>query len=466
MLFTPPKFLQPIINKVDAVLRPIPGRYGRIFKEYYDLLEKSQWWTKSELEEYQLSNLKRIIKHAYDNIPYYNRVFKENAIKPEDIKNLEDIKKIPFLNKEIVRKNLSDLIARNVAKKDTEYVTTGGSTAIPVGLFIEKKTNLIRFAFEWRAWNWMDYHFREPCVVLRGRVLKNRISLYDPVNNYLILSAYKMTEDNLKKYLDLINGFRPKIIRAYPSSATVLARYIKEKKIKFNQEGFLKAISTSSENLYDSQRNFLEQAYRCKVFDKYGNSEQATILGECAKHEGYHDFMEYSLTELVDTKGNDIKEEGGSGEIVSTVFTNRAMPLIRYRSEDLATYTNKLCSCGRKLKLYSEIIGRKQEMIITKLGNLITMTALIFATHSPIFKNVKQFQFIQNEPGKLLLKIIKNDSYAREDTNTILQELENKLEKQLTIQLQFVNEIPLTPRGKYRFLIQNLPIDTFENHEK
>ncbi|GAF84516.1 unnamed protein product, partial [marine sediment metagenome] len=169
----------------------------------------------------------------------------------------------------------------------------------------------------------------------------------DVENNYLILSTYDMTEENLPRYVKKIEEFKPKVIRGYPSALDILARFIKENNLTINKKRNIKAISTSSENLYPAQRKLIEGIFKCAIFDKYGNCEQVTILGECEKHAGYHDFMEYSYMEILDTEGKPVTEEGQIGEIVSTGFTNYAVPFIRYKPEDLVEYTTHKCSCGR-----------------------------------------------------------------------------------------------------------------------
>ena len=343
-----------------------------------------------------------------------------------------------------------------------DYGTTGGSTAVPLGLYIEKKTHNIRMAFEWREWNWMGYNFGDKCVVLRGNVIsrfengKRAWWEYDPFNNYLILSSYDMTEENLFKYVEKIEEFQPKVIRGYPSALDILARFIKQHDLKINKKGNIKAISTSSESLYQSQSELIENVFGCKVYDKYGNFEQVCMFGMCGKREGYHDFMEYGITEIIGKDGKTVTKEGGIGEIVGTEFTNYAFPLIRYKPEDLAVWTNKRCSCGRELPLIKRIEGRLQELIVTKKGNLISMTAINM--HSDVFNNVKQFQFVQEEKGKVVMDIIKKTSYTDKDTEYILSELYKKMGDGIDIEIVFVDEIPKTKRGKYRFLIQKLPI--------
>jgi len=95
---------------------PVPLRYGKTFRQMYAFLQESQWWSREQLEEYQLEQLGRLLEHAYENVPYYRRVFDERGLKPKDIQDFKDLQQLPYLTKEIIQNNLSDLVAKNCLK--------------------------------------------------------------------------------------------------------------------------------------------------------------------------------------------------------------------------------------------------------------------------------------------------------------------------------------------------------------
>ena len=464
-----PHFIKSISRKLYSKFRK-PIWKNPEFLKLYNFLQESQWWSKEKLEEYQMRQLEKLLKHAYENVPYYRRVFDERRLKPKDIQDFDDFKKLPYLTKDDVRKNLKDLIARNIPKKDMQYVTTGGTSGKPLGFYIEKRTNLIRMAFEWREWNWMSYNFGDRCIVLRGNVVKRKENgnptwwEYDKDNNYLILSTYDMTEGNLLKYLKKIEEFKPKIIRAYPSAIDILARFIKENGLIVNTKGNIKAISTSSENLYPAQKKLIVEVFNCPVFDKYGNNEQVTILGECEKHEGYHDFMEYSYTEILDKENKPLTKEGEIGEIVSTAFTNYAVPFIRYKTEDLVEYSTHSCSCGRQLPLTRRIYGRLQEFFVSETGILMPLTGA-YALIAKTSKNVIEAQYHQHKKGEVTLNVVKRESYNERDTEYIRNSFYKRFGTDLNLTVHFVDFIPRTKSGKYRILIQKLPIESLAKYE-
>ena len=179
------------------------------------------------------------------------------------------------------------------------------------------------------------------------------------------------------------------------------------------------------------------------------------LAGECEESTLYHIFPEYGIVEVIGRDGQPVEEPGVMGEVVATNLTNYVCPLIRYRTMDLATAAEGTCTCGRQYPLLERVEGRLQEFIVTKNRRLISMTSV--NTHSDVFDNVMQFQFYQERAGEVLLRIVRKPGYNDQDTEYILRELEKKFEGDVDVTISFVTEIPRTRRGKYQFLVQELP---------
>jgi len=315
----------------------------RVFRKTYKFLKKSQWWSKEQLEEYQLEQLSKLLNHAYENVPYYRRVFDERGLKPGDIKDLNDLQKLPLLTKELVRENLDDLKARNYSDDKFEAVRSSGSTGEPAVFYYEKGiSHAIEWAFMKTQWDRVGYHFRDKCVILRGHVVDSarqekfwETALF---RRWLVMSSFHLRDDTLPNYIEKIRKFRPKFIQAYPSTITIIAKFMK----KNNIDSFptVKAILCGSENLYPWQRELLEEVFQCKVYSWYGMSEHVVLAGGCEFDSHYHLFPEYGIAELIDVDGNPVTKEN-LGEIVGTCLHNYIFPLIRYRTNDIATLTPK-----------------------------------------------------------------------------------------------------------------------------
>ncbi|MDN7026086.1 phenylacetate--CoA ligase family protein [Methanoculleus sp. FWC-SCC1] len=437
----------------------------RVFRDTYTLLQRSQRWSREDLEAYQRAELARLLEHAYEHVPYYRRVFDERSLKPADIHDFTDLRLLPFLTKEIVQNNLEDLRATNFPESAFEYVRTSGSTGAPMGFYYEKGVSRAKeWAFMKAQWDRVGYRFIDKCVVLRGHVVDSaRSGVFwkkAMFGRWLIMSSHQMTEENLPAYIRRIRKFAPKYIHAYPSMIVTLARCLRQ----YRNRPFpsLKAILCGSENLYPWQRELIEEVFGCRVYSWYGNSEQTVLAGECEMSSCYHIFPEYGIVELLGKDDQPVMEPGQMGEVVATSLTNYICPLIRYRTMDIAVLSRRSCTCGRAYPLLEKVEGRLQEFIVTRKGQLVSVTPINY--ESDAFENIRQFQMYQEEMGELILKIVRKPGYTESDTERLQQELEWQLGDEVRVAICFVDSIPRTRSGKYRYLIQKLPIEVRDLH--
>ena len=182
------------------------------------------------------------------------------------------------------------------------------------------------------------------------------------------------------------------------------------------------------------------------------------LAGECEVSNYYHIFPEYGLAEVIKEDGSGADAEDEMGVLIGTTLDNFAMPLIRYRTGDYARIGPSSCACGRNYRLLKKIEGRQQEMLVGKFGNLISLTASYYALHTDVFDHVRRVQFYQKEKGKLELRVMRRPDYTERDSRRILDALEEKIGDTMEITLSFPEEIPLSPRGKFRLVIQELEI--------
>ena len=276
------------------------------FLDYYHWLNKTQWWSKEEFEAYQLEKLKLLVKHAYENVPYYKRTFDKQKVKPDDVVTLDDLHKFPLLTKDDVRNNLEDLIARNIDRSRLCYRTTSGSTGIPLGVYQDQHTSYLHeLALVYRQRGWAGWNFGDRYLVLRGNAppkagTKDRSSWfsYGFRDNALFLSSYDMTEENMFKYDQKIKEFQPKFIHGDSTSLEILARFMKRNSIR-NET--VEAIFLGSQTIFPHQRTFIESIFKCRIFARYGMTEKAADAVECEQHQGYHAGMEYGVIELLNS---------------------------------------------------------------------------------------------------------------------------------------------------------------------
>lgn len=456
-------FLEKSVDWAKSVI-PFDLRHYPEFQSTLKIIWETEKFTKKELDEFQYEKTKAILEYAERNVPWYQKKFAEFGISSKSFVNLSDIKKFPLLTKEEIRDNLEQFISKEFNKNRLMYVTTGGSTAIPFGFYQQSSLEKIDLAFFEHHWGWVNCSMKELSVVLRGEFVGSERKYFDykPSKKEWRFSTYYLNEKTFPLYLRKLNEIKPAFIQAYPSAAELFANFLLESNLQLD---FIpKAIMLGSENVYDEQIQFIEKAFNTRVHTWYGQAERVCLASWTKNSRLFHVFPQYGLTELIDSSGSEIVEEDQTGEIVATGFYNFAMPFIRYRTMDLATHTNQKSPEGFNYRLLKRIEGRIQELIVTSTGRLISMTAINM--HDETFDNVKQFQFYQDTPGKLILKILPSVKFSDRDLQRIYDSLKFKLGSDMDLDIVLVNSIPRTRSGKLRFLDQRLEIKDWTKIEK
>lgn len=425
-----------------------------MFAPTLTLLKESQHWSADRLNDFQLKKLRLILQHAAKHVPYYRRLFRSIGFDPLQVRDLAGLQTLPLLDKETIRENLKDLIAENIRRRDMIYFTTGGTMGVPLGFYNLREAGGRERAFMFAQWQRVGFDFSEPRAMLRGTPVKSSSHWqYDASERSFVFSNYHMTAEHVAEYVRVMKEKHLPYLHSYPSAVIDFARLLQNQKI---EPPHFKAILASSETVYPGQREFVEAVFGARLFSWYGHSEDVVLAGECEVSADYHIFPEYGVVEVLKEDGSAATVEDEAGELVGTSLDNFAMPLIRYRTDDWAVIGRDRCDCGRNYKLLKETRGRRQDMLVGRLDNLISPTALNF--HTDVFDRVLQVQFYQRERGKVELRIKRRHDYNDQDSANILEALNEKMGDTVETTLQFVEEIPLSPRGKARLVIQELEI--------
>ena len=426
----------------------------KTFLKTYRFLKKSQWWSQEQFEAYQLQQLHRLIHNAYKNVPYYRKIFDERSLTPKDIKHFEDLQKLPFLTKDIVREHIKDLKATNCPEYKFEFNRTGGSTGFPLQFYKEKGVWMARhMAYTKAIMDWTGCSFLDRSVFITHLEEPWKYQLFGRV---LVLSSFYMNEDYIPQFIQKISKLKPKYILTYPSTITILAQYMKKNNIKAFST--IEAIICHAETIYDWQRDIVEEIFNCRVHDSYGQREQTVFGGTCEYSNCYHMFPQYGIFELIDKNGKPVTKEDKIGEIVGTGFHTYFFPFIRYKTGDLGVYTKKKCECGRNYPLLKKIEGRVQDFVVSKNKKIIPFTEVHHLVVDSS-QQVKESQFYQDKEGELVLNIVKTQQYTESDSQAIQKNFQKILDNEFHLSICFVDHIPRTKRGKFQFLIQKLPIE-------
>ncbi len=444
--------LKNVMFPLYQILKPPNERYSTYFK----FLEKSQWWDYSELKKYQLKQLKKILNHANKNVPYYHKLFKKIGFRPNEIKELNDLEKIPILTKEEILNNLNELTNQSCQKSNLIPTTTGGSTAAPMKFFIDNRWEACNMSAAYRSWGWAGYNLGDKLAYLWGATQDlNDYSQKEKIKNYLLrtikLNAFNISEDIFDSYVKKLEEFKPKIINSYASTMDLFARHLLEKNINTIQP---KAILTTGDMLYGRYRKTIQHAFNCDVFDYYSGRDTSLQAAECAEHSGYHLSIENAVVEFIED--NEHVSPGETGKIIITDLCNYAVPFIRYEIGDLGVPSDEICSCGRNLPLMKSLKGRMFDNIVTSDGNLLSGIFFHFLIVYYNIQGIKQFQIVQEKINKIIVYIVKNDRGNGDDVNRFIQYIQEKVGDATTVEIVYVSDIKTTKSGKRLHVISKI----------
>jgi len=446
------KIIKNIIFPLYQIKRQRDERYSTHMK----LLDKTQWWSSSELQELQLKRLKKLLQHADENVPFYHKMFKKISFKPEFVTSVNDLNKLPILTKKLVNKNFNELYARNYSKEEFILSSTGGSTAAPMKFYVDKRWGACNMAAAYRSWSWAGY--KPGCKMAylwSAHQDLEQSSNMNRVRNYFLkaiyLDAFNLTEENMNKYVKILTRFKPKIINTYASVIFTFSEYIKKMEINTIKPT---AILTTADMLYDYKRKSIEKAFNCEVFDYYSGRETTLQAAECREHFGYHLSIENAVVEFM--KDNEHVAPGETGNLIITDLCNYAMPFIRYEIGDLGTLSDEKCPCGRNLPIMKSLKGRTYDYIITSDGRLLSGIFFhsILVYHK--IQGIKEFQIVQKTKDKIIVFIVKNEKENTEDINRFISLIKKNVGEKVEIEVEYVSLIKRTPTGKLRHVISNV----------
>ncbi|MFH1511259.1 MAG: hypothetical protein ABIF10_06205 [Candidatus Woesearchaeota archaeon] len=393
--------------------------FGAEFREYRRLLEKSQYWSRSKIYHYQLAHLKKIVKYCYDNVPYYRKLFQKYSI-AKDLKSLKDFRKIPILKKETILKKPDEFVSLEFSKFFPNKFSSSGTTGKKLWFYLDQKNWDIEKAAIWRHFNIAGYHHGEPGVMFYPfdpSVTENVI--YNPYLKWHMLNIKNLSDSLLLKHVKQIKEIEPRCIWGYPSVLYRFARFLQVNGIKLE----IPIILTTSEPVYNHQKEFIEKHITGRLFDWYGMSEHTVSASHCEEHE-YHINEEYVYMELV--------KDGGLQKIVGTSLYNYSMPFLRFDSEDFGKIKRLNCRCKRKSRILEEVIGRRRDIIKTKTGEYILRHSMFIFGH----ESIKEFQLHQLDVGSIVLHIVPNGKINPGDLKKIRDELLTYLDFSVDLKIQ------------------------------
>jgi phenylacetate-CoA ligase len=428
----------------------VSERYSGCYRSFFKHYSQQRYQDREKEDALQFGKFIQFIKYAKAHSEFYRELYK--GIDLDSFTCLDDIKLLPVVTKEELRKNIN--AAYTISERRGIPSFTGGTTGTSLQVYFTKNDFRERMAYldAFKAKLGVNGFDRKATFsgreIISKRDAKNGIFW---INNYAyrqrMYSTFHLTGSEIPNYISDLNDFKPTVINGFVSAIYQLAKHIVDNSSHMSFTP--KAIFTTSESLLPHHRKTIEQAFGAKVYNQYASAEGAPFITEC---------MSGKLHYNIDTGIIEIQNDNS---ILVTSFTTHGTPLIRYAIGDLIILSDDqtTCACGSTHPIVDDIGGRAVDYLYSPSGNKVSLSHLADVIKG-IPSSVKNVQFIQKKIDEIEIMISVDESlYSYKDNDQILESMQIRFGEDLKLSIIKVDSISLESSGKYSLIKNNLKID-------
>ena len=392
------------------------------------LHEELETLTRTEIEALQFERLLRTLRRCMKS-PFYQKRFAESHLRPDDIRSLDDLRKIPFTTKQDLRDNYPFGLAAVPMSEVVRLHSSSGTTGTPTVILHTQKR--------------------------RGDVFQNSSGYgmftgglgFQYGAERLGMLTVPAAAGNTKRQIKFITDFGTTALHAIPSYASRLHEVMEEMGIDPERDTKLRTLIIGAEPHSEEQRRKIERMLGVKAYNSFGMSEMCGpgVAFECQEQNGMHIWEDYYIVEIVDPVTLEPVPEGEVGELVLTTINREAMPLLRYRTRDLTRILPGDCPCGRHHKRLDRMKGRSDDMMILKGVNIFPIQIETVLMQFEELGTEYLITLTNEEANDLMTVEVElkefSDDYAR------LQALTREITRQLKDEILLTPVVKLLPKG-------------------
>jgi phenylacetate-CoA ligase len=431
-----------------------PTPYGQQLRLLTDQLEKSQWWSLENLQQYQDGLLVRLLAHAYETVPFYRMRLAAAGYRPRQAITPEFWRSLPILRRSDLQDQGDALRSASVpAEHGSSFkISTSGSTAMPVSVWRTQLQALILEAVVLRKLLWQSCDLR----------LKFGVIIRDPTGASVAPAGRRFANwgasaqayqtgpavmlDNRSSVAEIADW----LLREKPDYLRIVPALLKDLSFHFLDRGLvpthLKGIMSGGAVIGPDLRELVRRAFGLDLFASYGASEVGTIALQCPEHEHYHVQEEATMVEVLNGRG-DPSAPGETGTVVITPLQGYASPLIRYEIGDRAV-AGATCSCGRPHPVLKQVVGRMRDLFVLPSGErrFCDLGDLAFYQLS----DLRQCQIVQRSFNDLEVRLVVRRRLTPEVEAEVAQRIKAATSEHFSVGITYHDSIPLTPAGKFQ----------------
>jgi len=434
------------------------ARPHKLLTHQYELeLESNQWLKREEIQQIAWQKLKKLLDHAYENVPFYRQRFDKIGLMPQDIRTEADFCQIPLLTKDDIRENSELLIAKNFNKNKMQRQVTSGSTGVPFVTYYDHHfmaANVAAFSrsrrwFGWEfgdkvAWLWLRY---EDCP----QNFKEKMISF--VKRERWMDGMRPTQQKMQDFAKIWVRWKPDLVAGMGNVIHLFAMYLDNQNITDIRPKF---VETTGMKLWPHERELIERVFQCPVSDRYGSFESGSVVAIECPQGSRHVFQDFCHVEIL--RNGKPAPYGEPGEVVTTPLYAFGMPIIRFRLDDVAVWDDKICPCGRGLPLMRDIVGRVTSIFTLPSGRFLYGGAfrhLVLKDST----NIKRFRVHQYSKDKIEISLEKAAGFDDSLVDLVHARcLELLAGEPVELTIQVVDELPTAVSGKLLVTTSDVPV--------
>jgi phenylacetate-CoA ligase len=408
---------------------------------YLRQLRRSQWWRAKQLQELQAAKLRAIVRHAYSTVAFYHGRFRSVGLRPDDIRTVSDLSKLPRTTRQDVIEHFpGDIVAQGTDVHACLHRRTSGSTGTPVEVVFDDDDQAFRKALFYRA--------MFACGLRLGDKLATG-SLYPEgaatwfQRMGLLRRRNIHSKTPLAETIAILREYQPDGLYFFASYLHNVAQAVADDELA---ELYPRLVFSHGELLDARTRQLVNTVFQTQMFDTYGSSEFIRLAWECPAHGGLHLDVDGYVVEFLDD--GEAVNPGERGEIVVTSLNARAMPLLRYPIGDYGIPVDDTCACGRGLPLMKHLEGRMDDCILLPDGRLIPPRHIAVTVWEIL--GVGGFRILQPSIDRIVVEFTAGKDYSANTGEAIVETIRGMYGRDLRVEARLVDGFPADRSGKVK----------------
>lgn len=405
-----------------------------------------QWRSPEAIRDWQTRQLRTILRHAYQHVPFHRQRMLAASVTPDDLRSLDDLHRLlPLSTKAEVRAAGPAATAADYGPHSWVQERTSGSTGAVLDIVHDPRAFNYSMALIYRQYHAIGYRLWHRRAYIRWQPFSHPLAIEQLGLGRRMFVPFQADP---AEQLALLKRMQPDYITAYPSALLLLINSVPARELASVRP---RAILTNSEHYSPEERERIGQAFQCELFDEYSSFELYQMAFECPAHR-YHIIADNVVMEFIGPDGQPVAP-GEEGEVVVTGLINKAMPFIRYRTNDIAVPSAERCPCGRGLPVIERIVGRRDDLLRTPSGGVVAPIKVSGGMSQ--LSGVIEFQVVQEQIDHLVALVVVADGVAREPVETEVHDIISRpfAGEPMTFAVKFVERIERGATGKRKSVV-------------